>query len=424
MKIPYSGDFTVERILGDPVQIRQWGIKGLPADELSIENGIIVTQAKRWPLMIDPQSQANKWIKSMEKENNIQVIKLSNPKFLQIVENGIRIGLPVLLENIEEILDPSLEPLLMKNLVKQGGQWAIRLGDNWVPYSNEFKFFMTTKLANPHYLPEICIKVCIINFTVTPDGLEDQLLVDVVKYEQPELEQMKDQLVIQLSDFKRQLKDLEDKILKLVSEAGEDILEDEELIITLDQSKQTSITINERMAEAEQTAILINKNRESYRSVARRGSILYFVIADLALIDPMYQYSLEFFARLFNRRLDKSEKSDQLEKRLDILINDITESFFTNICRGLFERDKLLYSFLNSSSILKRSNDITVDEWNFFLRGSSTDFSASVRDVDYISDEVYKKLLGLEESHGNFVGILNSFKDRGKLNFLEMIYYS
>ena len=53
-KIPYSSDFTVERILGDPVQIRLWGIKGLPADSLSIENGIIVTQAKRWPLMIDP----------------------------------------------------------------------------------------------------------------------------------------------------------------------------------------------------------------------------------------------------------------------------------------------------------------------------------------------------------------------------------
>lgn len=411
-KIPYSSDFSVERILGDPVQIRQWGIKGLPADSLSIENGIIVTQAKRWPLMIDPQSQGNKWIKSMEKENNCQVIKLSNNKFLQIVENGIRMGLPVLLENIEETLDPSLEPLLMKNLVKQGGQWAIRLGDNWVPYSNEFKFFITTKLANPHYLPEICIKVCIINFTVTPDGLEDQLLVDVVKFEQPELEQMKDQLVIQLSDFKRQLKDLEDKILKLVSEAGEDILEDEELIITLDQSKQTSIAINERMIEAEQTAKLINQNRESYRSVAQRGSILYFVIADLALIDPMYQYSLEFFSRLFNRRLDKSEKSDVLQTRLDILIKDVTESFFTNICRGLFERDKLLYAFLNASSILKRQNDISIDEWNFFLRGSATDYSQIPKDIDYLSNDTFIKLCGLEECHANFQGIRDSFKDR------------
>lgn len=81
---------------------------------------------------------------------------------------------------------------------------------------------------------------------------------------------------------------MEDKILKLVSEASDDILNDEELILTLDQSKITSIAINERMIEAEQTAKMIDKNRESYRSVAIRGSVLYFVIADLANVDPMY----------------------------------------------------------------------------------------------------------------------------------------
>lgn len=69
-----------------------------------------------------------------------------------------------------------------------------------------------------------------INFTVTPEGLEDQLLVEVVRSERPELEQQKDQLILQLSDFKRQLKELEDKILKLVAEASDDILNDEELI--------------------------------------------------------------------------------------------------------------------------------------------------------------------------------------------------
>lgn len=95
-------------------------------------------------------------------------------------------------------------------------------------------------------------------------------------------------MIVQLSDFKRQLKELEDKILKLVSEASDDILNDEELIITLDQSKETSIAINERMIEAEQTAKMIDENRENYRVVARRGSVLYFVVADLAAIDPMY----------------------------------------------------------------------------------------------------------------------------------------
>lgn len=208
-------------------------------------------------------------------------------------------GNPVLIENIDESLDPSLEPLLTKDVRKVNGQDSIKLGDTWVAISNDFKFFVTTKWSNPHYLPEVCIKVTLINFTVTPGGLEDQLLVDVIKYEQPELEQQRDQLIVQLADFKRQLQEIEDKILKLVSEASEDILADEELINVLEQSKVTSTAINERVAEAEKTAVVITEQRESYRVVACRGSILYFVIADLAQIDPMYQYSLEFFAKLF-----------------------------------------------------------------------------------------------------------------------------
>jgi len=311
--MPFSADFAIESQLGEPVIIRDWLIKGLPADSLSVSNGIIATSSKRWPLIIDPQSQGNKWMKNMERANNHKIIKLSNPKFLNIIDTSIRMGFPVLLENVEERLDPSLEPVLQKNIVKVQGQWSIKLGDAFVPYNSDFKFVITTKLANPHYLPEVCIKVTLINFTVTPEGLEDQLLVEVVRCERPELEQQKDQLIVQLSDFKRQLKELEDKILKLVSEATDDILNDEELIITLDQSKETSIAIGERMVEAEQTAKMIDENRENYRGVAKRGSVLYFVVADLANIDPMYQYSLEFFTKLFVMRLEKSEKSTDLD---------------------------------------------------------------------------------------------------------------
>lgn len=97
-----------------------------------------------------------------------------------------------MLENIEEVLDPQLDPLLTKSIVKYNGVPSIRMGDDWIMYNFDFKFMMTTKLPNPHYLPEVCIKVCLINFTVTPSGLEEQLLVEVVKCEQPEIEQQKD----------------------------------------------------------------------------------------------------------------------------------------------------------------------------------------------------------------------------------------
>ena len=168
------------------------------------------------------------------------------------------------------------------------------------------------------------------------------------------------------------------------------------------------------MIEAEQTSKMINATRESYRPVALRGSILYFVIADLANIDPMYQYSLDFFTKLFVNRLEKAEKSDVLETRLDILVEDETRAFYFSICRGLFERDKLLYSFLNATSILRRTNKINIEEWNFFLRGSPTDFGKFENRTDFINDDVFKNLLGLEEAHVNFKDLVKSFEDPSK----------
>ncbi|KAM7316207.1 hypothetical protein ACRRTK_024887 [Alexandromys fortis] len=114
--------------------------------------------ARRWPLMIDPQGQANKWIKNLEKSNSLQLIKLNDPDYVRTLENCIQFGTPVLLENVGEELDPILEPLLLKQTFKQGGSTCIRLGDSTIEYAPDFRFYITTKLRNPHYLPETSVK--------------------------------------------------------------------------------------------------------------------------------------------------------------------------------------------------------------------------------------------------------------------------
>ena len=112
--------FSTVETLGDPVQIRQWNIQGLPIDAFSVENGIIVTKTRRWPLMIDPQGQANKWIRQFETRNGLQVTKLSASKYLRTIENGIQFGNPVLVEDVGETLDPGmcLSKRLLKRLLK------------------------------------------------------------------------------------------------------------------------------------------------------------------------------------------------------------------------------------------------------------------------------------------------------------------
>ena len=182
-------------------------------------------------------SQANRWVRAREAANGLKVIKLTDGNFLRTLENCIRIGMPVLLEELGEVLDPSLEPILLKQTFVQGGRLLIRLGDSDIDYDKNFKFYMMTKMANPHYLPEVCIKVTIINFTVTRLGLEDQLLSDVVSLERPDLEKLRNELIVKINADKAQLKAIEDRILKLLFESEGNILDAEELVNTLNDSK-------------------------------------------------------------------------------------------------------------------------------------------------------------------------------------------
>ena len=369
-QIPCSEKYTLVYNMGDPVQIREWQNFGLPTDSVSTNSAVLVDKGKRWPLMIDPQGQANKWLKNMEEKVGMEATKMTDINLLRSLENCIRVGKPLLIEDIGETLEPALEPVLQKATFKEGNRVLIRLGDTNVDYDENFKLYLTTKMPNPHYLPEVCIKVTIVNFTVTMVGLEDQLLGDIVKKERPDVEERKVKLMLSMAADQKKLAEIEADILKRLSESTGNILDNTELIDTLATSKTTSSVIKERVQEAEKTEIEINETRNGYRRSARRGSIIYFVIADLAQVDPMYQYSLEYYQELFGVCVDGSEKSDDLETRLDNLIAYATSKIYENICRGLFERDKILFSSLVCFSILRDAGDINSGEFNLLTRGA------------------------------------------------------
>merc|ERR1719162_2574654 len=111
----------------------------------------------------------------------------------------------MLMENIGEETDPALEPVLLRQTFKKGTQLMLKLGEATIEYSAEFKFFMTTKLRNPHYLPEVAVKVTLLNFMITQVGLQDQLLNIVVEKERPDLAEDKARLVVEGAENKAQL---------------------------------------------------------------------------------------------------------------------------------------------------------------------------------------------------------------------------
>ncbi|KAG4103981.1 dynein heavy chain and region D6 of dynein motor-domain-containing protein [Neocallimastix lanati (nom. inval.)] len=411
-EIPFSSDYCFENFLGKPTEIREWNIQGLPSDQFSSENGIIVKRGTRWPLLIDPQDQANKWIKNMESKNNLKIIDIKQPDILRTLENSIQYGNPVLLQGISETIDPSLDPILNKEIIKQGNSYFIKLGTKEIEYNTSFKLYLTTKLANPHYSPEIFAKVTIVNFAVKEQGLEDQLLGIVVKREKPELEEKKNNLVINVAMAKKKLVELEDEILYLLSTAQGSLLDDATLVNTLQSSKQTSQDVAQQLEVSVQTEAQIDQTREGYRPCAQRASILFFVLNDLSTIDPMYQFSLDSYIDLFDNSITKSEQNEDLVERINNLNEYHTYAVYKSTCRGLFEEHKLLFALHITVKILLSAGKINEEEYSFLLHGGQVinrETQLPNPCNEWISETTWDNITELEKLPA-FNGLVSSFE--------------
>jgi dynein heavy chain len=397
--IPITPELDPISMLTDDADVASWNNEGLPADRMSKENATILCNCERWPLMVDPQLQGIKWIKKRYEGKQFQIVRLGNRGYLETIERSVSNGDVVLIENLSEYTDPVLDPLLGRNTIKKGRY--IKIGDKEVDYHPNFKLILHTKLANPHYQPEMQAQCTLINFTVTREGLEDQLLADVVRAERPDLEELKAELTTQQNQFKITLKKLEDDLLARLSAASGNFLGDTALVENLEITKKTATEIEVKVKEAKITEQNINEAREHYRSAANRASLLYFILDDLNKIHPMYQFSLKAFNVVFATSITRADKSEEVKARVNNLIDSVTFSVYVYATRGLFEKDKLTFTAQVAFQILLNKGEINPTELDFLLRfPAKTDQGSPVDFLSNIGWGGIKTLSEMEEFRG------------------------
>ena len=426
--LPLSAAFDLAAFLlpDGAATLREWHAHGLPQDPTSAENGAIVEFGRRWPLMIDPQGQAARWVTRLQSARGVATVNANAADVVRQAEACASNGRPLLLVDCgEEQLDAGLMPLLSQSYTLRRQRCFVRLSGREVEVAQGFRLYLATRLPSPSFAPELTTHLAVVNFVVKRSGLEAQMLAEVVRHERPDVDAQRGETVVKIADGRRALAVLEDRILDLLATVDGNLLDNITLVEALDRSKATweevrgvntspcegacffvtvatmpqrqkmashnapsnknnntpsSHQVNKSLIVAETAAAELEKLAAAYVPVAARSAALYLALDALSALDPMYRFGLDGYAALFAASLRLAPRAVAsaaaagatalLQERIKAINDHHTYGVYRFAARALLERHKLLLSMHLAAQVLSLAGAINDDEWAFFLHGN------------------------------------------------------
>jgi dynein heavy chain len=206
---------------------------------------------------------------------------------MMLLEQCMTNGCSLLLEGVNEALEPSFDALLCKSFTRAGSMTSVLVGGKDCDIHLDFKLFMATKLSNPDFSPEFCANTAVVNFNVTLLGLENQLLSRIIGLERTELEDQRKALLTEVTNGSQKIKMLQDDLLNRLASTQGSLLADDSLVLVLTVTKDTVKDIQDKVAIISVTQAQISATREEYRPVAKRGAVMYGSLMDIGNLNPM-----------------------------------------------------------------------------------------------------------------------------------------
>lgn len=325
-----------------------WQENSLPVDDLCTENAIILKRFNRYPLIIDPSGRVIEFLQKECKDRRLTVTSFLDDSFTKQLESSLRFGNPILIQDAEH-LDPILNHVLNKEYQKTGGRVLIQLGKQQIDFSPAFKIYLSTRDPSAMFPPDICSRTTFVNFTVTQSSLQTQSLNDVLKSERPDVDERRSNLIKLQGEFKVHLRQLEKRLLQALNESRGNILDDDNVIETLETLKTEAGEITAKMSNTEGVMAEVEEITLQYNIIARSCSAIFAVFEQLHYINHFYQFSLQYFLDIFHSVLHNNKNlanESNHHTRRDIIIKDLFVTAFKRTALGLVQKDRITLAML------------------------------------------------------------------------------
>lgn len=414
---------TIGKIVGNPFKIQEWLANGLPSDDGNIDNAIVMFNSLKPVLLLDPQKQGFRFINKLYFANSSLYRKTEDSTTnMNFIEKSILDGKVIIFDYINYDLPNELEMLINaeiyyldaeKELSKintifsayQNNQMDMRKAKKSeaknsasltnfidtngkvkiikfsealeIPVNTMFKFFSISYSPNPSFNSELYGRMSIINFTVTKNGLKDQLLSVITREEAPNEEAERVNNLQKQSELSEKLHTFEEEILYMLGLGNEALLENDTLINKLEDSKRLSDDATIQMNQVKMSEERIILFRNNYNSLAELASISFFSIQELSRIEKVYYYSINWFINQVLEssireipyiQKEKGEKKD-FKKRVSELKQSFLSRVYNSVCQSLYNKDKLLFAFLLLLRVLEFEGKLKSNHINYLLKG-------------------------------------------------------
>jgi dynein heavy chain 1, cytosolic len=345
--IEFREDLGIVESLSTASQRLSWISDGLPGDNLSIENAVILDHSTRFPLVIDPSGQAIHFLMNKHRDEKIQATSFLDKAFTKTLAAAVRFGTTLLVENVEQI-DPILNPILNRELQRTGGRTLVQIGTEEVDYSPKFKIILSTKNPAVRLTPDLCSRVTLVNFTVTPDSLQSQSLSQVVKALEPEIETRRTALLKLQGEQNVKLRELEDQMLAKISACEGSILDDDAVVEGMECLMKEGAQVEAQIASSDAVMQQVHAAVARFEPFATLCRNIYVLLESMRHISFLYEFTAKQFMRVLDHILKQNQKNESTDEnsRLTALTGSLFTEVAARIGRGLQAEDQMVFSVL------------------------------------------------------------------------------
>lgn len=347
------------KLFGDQVAIKRWIINRLPADSFSITNALIVEASPLQTIIIDPEYQAHSWIREQHgrKHDDLALFVLNQhtPQAVQLLRACVKFGKVALLENVGQDIEPAFLPLFDRSMqAQEDGGTKVCLAGVTERAAPGFKLYVTSELKRPCFSSDVVACCCFVNFSPSRRSLEAQLLSLYVNDKMARLEDKYVELKTKALDCIVRLQEVEEQVMTGLDKDVEVLLRDDQLLEHLAQSHMQSKRATRALQVIKRQELDLEEDRKRYLPVAIRGTALFRIMSDLQHVEAAYQFSLDWFLKIFVTEMKNKENANSALDPLLDFTNRLTKQVYQRVCLGLLQKDRLLLAFLIAHDLMKR----------------------------------------------------------------------